>query len=106
MSPGIRIITQLDLPLVVPKEVVKCPKCGREVVIRGVMTDGMLDHGCKSEPAFGTRKWLLWDRRCYQNVDWVPTNKMLIAWFNSHFKYKALSTETIKKKRRLKYRRG
>lgn len=106
MSPGIRIITQLDWPLVVPKELVKCPKCGREVVIRGVMDTGILDHGCKSEPAFGTRKWELWDRRCYRDVDWVPTNKILIEWFNTYYKYRPLSPETVQKKRRMKWRRG
>lgn len=106
MSPGIRIITQLDLPLVVPKELIKCPKCGREVLIRGVMADGMLDHGCKSEPAYGTRRWLLWDRRCYRDVDWVPINKILIEWFNKYFRYRPLAPETLAKKKKLKYRRG
>ena len=106
MSPGIRTISQLDLPLKVLDFDIRCPKCGGMVVIKRIGGDGMVVVGCDSEPAQGTRRWEMWDQRCYREVDWGAVYRDVLRWFNSFYRYRPVTVETVKRRRRMKWRRG
>lgn len=114
MSPGIQWITQMDLPFVVIGHPdYRCPKCGRQIVIKAItewaqdgrVTETGLVIGCQGEPIVGSNGWAAWSNRHYTDADWQPVLKRVHEWFGRFYRFRFLSAETIAKKRLKKWRR-
>jgi hypothetical protein len=118
MSPGIQTITRLNLPLEIRDRDIRCPECGRGIVIWDVVVvneastkAGRLSLRCESEPTAETVKWRLWYERHGAGGDgWPAVEARAAAWFNQFYRFRVLAPEVVeerkRKRNRLKFRRG
>ena len=89
-------LTNSDLPLTVPMDVVTCPVCGESLVIHDVYelnTDGVITAfhaGCNAEPAFvGGDVWWGWHRRHYcAGVGWISTQVRVHQWLRENYRWR------------------
>ena len=116
MSPGIQTITKADLPLTVVAYDIKCPACGRPMVItaidEGAIEDGRVTAAglrttCSTEPPADSPKWRSWnDRHLVPSLAaWEAVNGQIYQWFDNWFRYRHVEPEVVAKKRRRKWRR-
>lgn len=107
MSPGIQTISQLNLPLKVLDFDIRCPVCGKWVEIQSIKGDGSFVVVCESEPAAETVRWRQWyEKHGSGGEEWKAVYEAVGKWFNSFYRFVELAPETVKKKRRMKWRRG
>ena len=117
MSPGILTISQRDLPLTVVDFNIKCPVCGRQMVVtaidEGAIEDGRvraggLRTGCSQEPPTRSAKWDGWYNRhlgAATTAEWQAVRGQIYRWFDNWFRYRHVAPEVIAKRRRMKWRR-
>ena len=119
MSPGIQTISRADLPLTVVDFDIRCPACGRPMVItaidEGAIEDGRvpasgLRTGCSKEPPTGSARWDGWYNRhlvaAVTTAEWDAVRGQIYQWFDAWFRYRHVAPEVVAKRRRLKWRRA